>query len=113
MSLGSKLKEARIRKNMTQQQVADAVGVKKNTITGYEKNDRQPDVLMLKKLIPVLGISSSELLELPQYDDSVEIPVETYSERALNFAKRFDSLSKVGMEILEHNLEIIEKHHSL
>lgn len=70
MSLGDKIRDARKRKNYTQEQLANLVGVKKNTITGYEKNVREPDVEMLKKLIQTLDIPSAELLELPSFEDS-------------------------------------------
>lgn len=69
MSLGDKIRDARKRKNYTQEELANMVGVKKNTITGYEKNVREPDVEMLKKLIQALDIPSSELLEIPAYDE--------------------------------------------
>lgn len=113
MSLGEKLKEARKRKGFTQQQVADLVGVKKNTITGYEKGDRQPDVIMLKKLITALDVSSSSLLELPVFDDSVSIPSCILSERAIELGKLYDSLSEEGREMIDKSAEFAEKHFKL
>lgn len=71
MSLGGRIRDARKRKNYTQEELANMVGVKKNTITGYEKNVREPDVEMLKKLIQALDIPSSELLEIPAYDEAI------------------------------------------
>lgn len=70
MSLGDIIRDARKRKNYTQEQLANLVGVKKNTITGYEKNAREPDVEMLKRLMQALDVSSAELLELPSFDAS-------------------------------------------
>lgn len=109
MSFGEKLKEARERKKYTQQQVAEMVGVKKNTISGYEKGNREPDVAMVKKLIQVLGVTSSELFELPQFDDSNDVP-GIYSERALQLAALYDSLYDEGKEIIDKSAEIAERH---
>lgn len=110
MSLGTKLKEARLRKGFTQQMVADLVGVKKNTITGYEKDDRQPDVHMLKKLISALEVTSTELLELPAFDDSEDNACAIFSEGALRLARLYDRLTEEGQAIIDGHADMIEKH---
>lgn len=109
MSLGEKLKAARERKKLTQEQVAELVGVKKNTITGYEKNNRQPDVIMLKKLISVLDVQSSELLEMPDFDDSVNVCKITFSDQAQRIAAIYDSLKPAGKELLDTVATFAEK----
>ena len=37
MSLNDRIKEARLSKNLTQEQLAALIGVAKTTVTGYEK----------------------------------------------------------------------------
>lgn len=63
MSFSENLRAARERRGLTQQQVADLMGIDKSTYCGYETEKRQPDVQKLKKLSKILGVSGDELLE--------------------------------------------------
>ena len=62
MTFGDRIKDARAAKGLTQEQLADRIGVAKNTVTGYERGTREPDVAKIKKLIECLGITSEYLL---------------------------------------------------
>lgn len=64
MSFCERLQSARKEKGFTQKQVADAIGVAKSTYNGYENGSREPDLFKIKKLIELLGVSSSWLLGL-------------------------------------------------
>lgn len=50
------LKEARTKKNMTQQELADKVGVARQTISMIENGENQPSVELAKKIGKVLKI---------------------------------------------------------
>ena len=63
MGFGEKLRAAREKSGMTQQQVADIMQIDKSTYCGYETGKRQPDVQKIKMLSQILGISGDELLE--------------------------------------------------
>lgn len=58
------LKTARERKNMTQKEVADSIGVAKSTYSLYESGQREPNVQTIKKISDVLNVSADELLGL-------------------------------------------------
>ena len=62
MTFGERLKFFRENKQLTQEQLAEMIGVAKSTITGYEKNNREPDVLKIKKLAYALDITGDDLL---------------------------------------------------
>ena len=62
MTFGERLKHFRKLKKMTQTDVADAIGVKKSTIAGYESGNRAPDVAKIKKIAAALGVSADELI---------------------------------------------------
>lgn len=47
---------------MTQQQIADMMGIDKSTYCGYETGKRQPDVRKIKQLSETLNVSVDELL---------------------------------------------------
>ena len=62
MTFGERLRWHRKKKKFTQEQLAQKIGVAKTTITGYEKNNREPDVLKLKKIAEALEVSVDELI---------------------------------------------------
>ena len=71
MTFGERLQIARKDKGYTQEQVAEFIGVAKSTYTGYEKNNREPDVFKIKRLVEVLGVNSSWLLGIDDNDDGL------------------------------------------
>ncbi len=64
MGFGDRLREARLNKGLTQEQLAKEIGVAKSTLTGYEKGNREPDVFKIKKIIEVLGIEAEFLFDI-------------------------------------------------
>lgn len=60
--LGEKIKKYRENKNMTQNEVADILGVKSATISKYETNTLEPNIESIKKLSEIFEISIDELL---------------------------------------------------
>lgn len=58
------LKFAREKKNMTQKEVADGIGVAKSTYSLYESGNREPNVQTIKKISDILNVSADELLGL-------------------------------------------------
>jgi transcriptional regulator with XRE-family HTH domain len=62
MTFGERLKKARIEKGLTQEQLANLIGVAKSTVTGYEKNNREPNFFIIKKILEVLNISFNDLM---------------------------------------------------
>ena len=63
VSFGEKLRRAREARGYTQQQIADSMGIDKSTYCGYETGKRQPDVIKIKQLSRILGVSGDDLLE--------------------------------------------------
>ena len=57
------LREKRIKKGMTQQEVADAVGITDMAVSYYESGQRIPKPAMAKKLGELLGFDWTELYE--------------------------------------------------
>lgn len=56
-NLGSRLKKAREKKRLTQQEVAEKLGVSNGAISGYERNYRDPDTEMLKRLANLYDVT--------------------------------------------------------
>ena len=49
--------------NMTQRELAKAVGITASAITQYETGARKPDIVTLKKLAAALHCTAEQLLE--------------------------------------------------
>lgn len=72
--LGEKIKTYRENKNMTQNEVADILGVKSATISKYESNTLEPNIESIKKLAEIFEISIDELLK-----DEEEFNISKYN----------------------------------
>ncbi len=60
---GKRVRELRIRLNLTQQQLADKIFVARKTISNWEGGIREPDVSMIGRVARSLGVEVSELLD--------------------------------------------------
>lgn len=56
-STGEKIKQIRIARNMTQQELADTMGVKRNTISQWESGARKISVEQLIELAKTVGVT--------------------------------------------------------
>ena len=63
MSIGQRLKDARIARNMTQEDLATAVGVTKGAIGNYETEVSSPKETILIKLMDVLRVDANYLYQ--------------------------------------------------
>ena len=62
MDFGNKLKELRTQNGLTQQQLANQLGVTKSVVSFYERQERTPSPDILRKLAAVFHVSSDFLL---------------------------------------------------
>ena len=72
--LGEKIKLYRENKKMTQNEIADILGVKPATISKYESNTLEPNIESIKKLAEIFEISIDELLK-----DEEEFNISKYN----------------------------------
>ncbi len=57
-----RLKELRTEKNVTQQEIADKIGVSRKVYANWENEINQPDLKMLSSLADIYGVSADYLL---------------------------------------------------
>ncbi len=62
MQIAKKIKMARIGKNMTQMQLADAMGISYQAVSNWERGNSMPDISKLEDLCSTLGLSVADLL---------------------------------------------------
>lgn len=79
--IGERLKKLRENKNMTQGDVAEALGVNTATISKYESNSLEPSIESIKKLANLYDITIDELLKDEQFDVSKINVLEVLKEQ--------------------------------
>ena len=92
MAFSENLRAARKAAGLTQQQVADRIGVTKSTYCNYEAGKREPDVPKIWEIIRVLGVSGDELLET----GFSEKKAPSLSDEALEIALSYEVLDRWG-----------------
>lgn len=102
MSFGERLKEARLQKGYTQTQLAKKLNIAGSTVTGYEKNNSEPNMLMISKIIDVLGVDANFLLQ----DESSRIDFKNAAtpEEFESIIKKYRSLDQSGQEAVQYTL---------
>ncbi|SCJ78750.1 HTH-type transcriptional regulator immR [uncultured Eubacterium sp.] len=63
MEIGKKLKDARIKAELTQENVAEKISVSRQTISNWENEKFYPDIISVIKLSDLYAISLDELLK--------------------------------------------------
>ena len=79
--LGERIAELRRKQNLTQQQLADALGLSQRTVGHYEVGRIRVQVSMLPELSDCLGVSISELIDPVRKALSRRKPARRTSER--------------------------------
>jgi transcriptional regulator with XRE-family HTH domain len=80
MEFHEELKAARMKTGLTQQQVADALGITKSTYCGYEIAKRSPDPAKIKQLAKVLHVSADTLLGVQMVTENEKSPAPASAE---------------------------------
>ena len=79
-NLGRNIKHFRQQKKMTQEQLAQLLGVSAAAISKWEVGNSYPDISMLLPLAHIFSVTLDELMEFDQY--SIQIEIETIVKNA-------------------------------
>lgn len=63
MDLGNRIANLRKKNNLSQEELADKIGVTRQTISKWELNNTTPDIMQAKKISEVFSISLDELTD--------------------------------------------------
>ena len=111
MEFYEELKAARIKAGLTQQQIADEIGITKSTYCGYETAKRNPDPQRIKQLAKVLHISADTLLDTGIEKEKAPAPVEaeTGEVTAEQIMQTFVSagLAPAGQDLTDEDLRFL------
>lgn len=82
MSLGTNFFNARKKQGLSQEEVAEKLGVSRQTISKWELDETLPDINQSKKLAAAYKVSLDELIEFdPDLNDIKEVIAKTSEEK--------------------------------
>lgn len=99
---GENLKELRLKANMTQERLADYIGVSFQSISKWERGDTYPDITILPEIASFFNVSVDSLLGVNKAENEQEI---------LDFIEKYDNLSDNAQKE-KQILEMYEKYPS-
>lgn len=108
MSIGERIRDARIRLDLTQEELSKKVGVTKSAIANYENGVSTPKIETLYALMEALGVDANYLYER-EINDGDEL--QQYLEELKNRPEMrmlFKLSSKCTKEEVEQTVRIIE-----
>lgn len=100
MAFKDRLKEARLSKKLTQEQVAKQIGVAKSTFTGYEKGNSEPNMLNISKIMEVLNVDANFL-----FQDEVKKTAQIFANiEEKEILEKYRALDAHGKEMVDFTL---------
>lgn len=93
--MGKKIKELRIKKKLTQLQLAEKLGLAESTISLYESGVRKPSVKVIKKLSDTLSINPDYF-----FTDNTNGVSEEKKEKIKLIARNMEQLSEDQLEAI-------------
>lgn len=100
MNIGKKIKELRKQRGITQEQLAESVGVSFQAVSKWENNIALPDITLAPILANYFGVSMDELFDFSL--SKIEAEVESIAEEARNY---IESDPEQGRKIIENSLK--------
>ena len=84
MNLGENLFQARKKKGLSQEAVAEKLGVSRQTIFKWETDETLPDIRQAKKLAVLYGLTLDELIEFDADVQEIQEVINKTTEETVN-----------------------------
>ena len=105
MHIGNKIRELRKQRGITQEQLAERIGVSFQAVSKWENNIALPDIAMVPVLATYFGVTIDELFDFRLKD--IEAAVEAIVDEAVPFREsdpeKYCSILKAGLETYPDN----------
>lgn len=106
MSLGKRLKVARLNKGLTQKEAAKHLGITFQALSNYERDMRDPDTKLLKSMAELYGVSADALLQIkpdPIETIAAHHDSEEWTEEELAEIERFKEFVRMKRQQRKKN----------
>lgn len=94
-AFGERLKDARLKKGMTQEQLGDSLGIDKSRISDYEKGNRRCSITTAYRLAKTMGVSFDYLF------DGVEDGAMKKYSKCSDREKLISVLTSIGYAVVD------------
>lgn len=84
MDLGNNLSQFRKKSGLSQEEVAEKLGVSRQTISKWETNDTIPDIYQSKKLAKLYHISLDKLIDFDVEMSKIETAIQNSDEKKVS-----------------------------
>ena len=106
MSLGNHLFHARKKKGLSQEEVAEKLGISRQTVSKWETDETLPDICQSKKLAVLYGMSLDELVEFDIDVKEIQEIIDKTSEKVTEkidwtkaWSKKYPILDRYQREV--------------
>ena len=106
MNLGENLFQARKKKGLSQEAVAEKLGVSRQTISKWETDETLPDIRQAKKLAVLYGLTLDELIEFDADVQEIQEVINKTTEETVNkvdwtkvWAEKYPVLARYQEEV--------------
>lgn len=106
MSLGNHLFQARKKKGLSQEEVAEKLGISRQTVSKWETDETLPDIRQSKRLAVLYGVSLDELvvfdIDIKEIQEAIDKTSESVSEKidwTKAWSKKYPILARYQKEV--------------
>ncbi|MCI9082229.1 MAG: helix-turn-helix transcriptional regulator [Lachnospiraceae bacterium] len=106
MSLGNHLFHARKKNGLSQEEVAEKLGISRQTVSKWETDETLPDICQSKRLAVLYGLSLDELVEYDIDIKEIQEAIDSTSEEAADkidwtkaWSKKYPVLARYQEEV--------------
>lgn len=103
-----RLEKQRLSKNLTQEELANRIGVARSTYANYERGIREPDLKTIRKISEVLDIKINDLLDSDNRVLATDNEIEDTTPN-IAFIHGGKDLTEDEQEYLKESLEMYRK----
>lgn len=96
--IGNKIKELRVKNNLSGEELGDKIGVTKAMISYYETNKTTPTIDVLEKIASILGVDIHYFIG--EKEDS------KYKQRYLEIKKKYEEADAERLDLLRKLVKI-------
>lgn len=106
MNLGNSLFHTRKKRGLSQEEVAQKIGVSRQTISKWETNETIPDIYQSKKMAKLYNVSLDELIEFDVDLQEIEEMIEKSDDKINEKVNWTNALGKKYPILLQYQSEV-------